>query len=343
MKLAARTALAESLLADDAVAAQVGRAFFSRHPEWKARFGTAGQQRCVEDTRFHISYLAAAVQAGAPVIFADYATWCGEMLAARKIERSHLLEHLELLQEHLYRRDADGPGDRHELLDTTFELAREALSVETIPDASREEEHTPLQLSYISNALAGDRKGAWGLIHQFIEDGVSVADIYVDVLLWAQRRLGALWATTDITVAHEHMASAVTQSVIARLYAHIPGQRSRGRVLIAGVEGEQHSLPAQFAADLLELNGWDVVFLGTNMPSHDVLDMIDSERPDVVGLSITMPIHLTRTVELARQIRERYTSLPVVIGGRAAPPASALADELDVSIAGDIGIFESFG
>jgi hypothetical protein len=91
MELALRTKLADTLLADDSLAARVTEAFFSRHPEWEARFGPRGRRRCTEDAKHHLSFLAGAVQAGSAGIFAEYAVWCGAMLAARGIDSAHLI------------------------------------------------------------------------------------------------------------------------------------------------------------------------------------------------------------------------------------------------------------
>jgi methanogenic corrinoid protein MtbC1 len=164
-----------------------------------------------------------------------------------------------------------------------------------------------------------------------------VEAIYRDVLLWTQRRLGELWAAATISVAQEHMASAVTQSTIARLYAEIPGDRTAGRALIAGVEGELHVLPAQLASDLLELEGWDVAFVGTHVPQASVITAIEAEHPDVLGLSTTMGFNLPRTVALATAVRRRFATLPIVLGGRAMRGTAKLGEELAVVIdeAGD--------
>jgi methanogenic corrinoid protein MtbC1 len=337
MELRERTALAESLLADDALPARVTDAFLSRHPEWEVRFGAAARRRCTEDARFHRSFLAGAVQAGRPEIFADYIAWCAGMLGARDIDPAHLAEYLDLLEEQL------PTGGRQGLVAEAFALARALLAQERpapdeVPHAAR-----PEQLAYLSAALAGRRLEAWEAIQLARRRGVELGGVYRDVLVWTQRRLGDLWAAGKITVAQEHMASAVTQSVLGRLFAEIPGGRAAGRAVLAGVEDELHVLPAHLAADLLELDGWNVAFVGTHVPQASVVSAIEAERPDVVGLSTTMAFNLPKTVALVLTVRERFPSLPIVLGGRALVGASALAKELGVQIdpTGDGAAFRS--
>ena len=332
MDLASRSAVSQSLLADETLAARITEAFFSRHPEWEARFGAAGRRRCTEDARFHLSFLAGAVQAGSPAIFAEYATWCADMLAVRKIDRAHLLEHFDLLEEHLDLGDAG-----RALVGETIAAARLALSRGSAFVIERTDERTPLRLAYLSGALAGRRGEAWEATREAIRQGLSVADVYRDLVLWAQRHLGELWVGAAITVAQEHMASAVTQSVIARLYAEIPGDRPAGRALVAGVEGELHALPAQLASDLLELDGWDVAFVGTHVPLQSVLAAIEAEKPDVLGLSTTMGFNLPKLVALVAAVRAKFATLPIVVGGRAMRGALALSTELSLAVDGGDG------
>jgi methanogenic corrinoid protein MtbC1 len=337
--LATRSALAASLLADDGLSARVCDVLLARHSDEESRYGAGGRHRCIEDGRFHVSFLAGAVQANAPDLYAEHIVWCAEMLESRGIERGHLLEYLLLLEEHLpYRNDDNGVVSR------TLAAARLALGRHAPGPVDRPDESTPLRLAYLSAALAGRRGDAWEVTREAKRAGVSLPDIYRHIVLWAQRRLGELWATAKISVAQEHMASAVTQSILSRLYAEIPGERAAGRVLLAGVEGELHVLPAQLAADFLELDGWDVAFAGTHVPDSAVLAAIETERPDVLGLSTTMVFNVPKTVALVLAVRRRFTTLPIVLGGRACNGAVELAKELSVEVGpgGDDAVFRQF-
>jgi methanogenic corrinoid protein MtbC1 len=249
------------------------------------------------------------------------------------------VEHLDLMEEQL-----PETGEGSGLVAEAFNTARAALARPGGAAGQAPEAPTPEQLAYLSAALAGRRGDAWEATRLARSRGLELAAVYRDVLLWTQRRLGELWASAEITVAEEHMASAVTQSILARLFAEIPGDRAAGRALLAGVEGELHVLPAQFAADLLELDGWDVAFVGTHVPQASVLSAIEAERPDVLGLSATMAFNLPKTVALVEAVRAKFPSLPIVLGGRALRGGAILAEELDVRIdlAGDGAAFRPF-
>ena len=102
--------------------------------------------------------------------------------------------------------------------------------------------------------------------------------------------IGRLWQTNQITVAREHMATAITQYVMAQLFPLL-GQSegaSRGRVVVAGVQGELHQIGAMMVSDVLESDGWQVRFLGSNMPHSGILETMEQEAASVLCISTTI-------------------------------------------------------
>jgi hypothetical protein len=68
---AGRLALARTLRGlRERVAESVTDEFFARHPDWLARYGEAGRRHGAADARFHMDFLAGAVEAGSPLPFA---------------------------------------------------------------------------------------------------------------------------------------------------------------------------------------------------------------------------------------------------------------------------------
>ena len=95
---------------------------------------------------------------------------------------------------------------------------------------------------YLALQLAGERAAArWLLLQDGLNAGLSVAELYRSVLEPAQYRVGDLWQTNEINVAREHLATAVTEAVMADLAASAPHRSDTAmRVLVACAEGEMH-------------------------------------------------------------------------------------------------------
>jgi methanogenic corrinoid protein MtbC1 len=158
------------------------------------------------------------------------------------------------------------------------------------------------------------------LILKAARTSMTVRELYLGVIQPSQRELGALWETGQITVAQEHVVTAITQSVISQLYSQFPfGSRNGLRALIACAPGELHELGARMVADFLELEGWDVVFLGASTPIPDVIRAVLEHKSHVFGISATIAFNLPAAVELISGMREKSNTHPVkiVAGGRA--------------------------
>lgn len=103
-------------------------------------------------------------------------------------------------------------------------------------------------------------------------------------------RIGCLWSEGAITVADEHLATALTHRVLASVYGSSLGYVTvrPGRILLATVEGQRHSLGLRMAADVLELGGYEVIYLGGDVPLDSLVDTVAARDPDLVGLSSTL-------------------------------------------------------
>jgi MerR family transcriptional regulator, light-induced transcriptional regulator len=204
------------------------------------------------------------------------------------------------------------------------------------PQAGLTEPMAYLTEHYLALQLAGERGAARQLIlRDGLAAGASVEDLYLRVLQPAQHRIGELWQHNQITVAREHLATAVTGSVVAELAAAAPrAPTTEYSALVACVEGELHDLGARMVADLLELDGFVVRFLGANVPTDSLLEMLQAERPRLLVLSATMSERLSQLREAITGVRRLGGGqLPVFVGGQALAWVPNPARGLDVELA----------
>ena len=190
-----------------------------------------------------------------------------------------------------------------------------------------------LVTQYLDAQLAGDRNEALRVvIGKGLHAGVAPEALYLEVVGAAQEELGRLWEQGRITVADEHQASAISQFVLAQLYPHLARAPGNGKpVLVACVPGELHEMAARIASDFLEAAGFEVRYLGANVPTNTLVAHFTRYRPVLVALSATMAAHfaaLRRTIRRLRRAGGR--DLTIVAGGflEGAPPE--LPPHLDV-------------
>lgn len=188
---------------------------------------------------------------------------------------------------------------------------------------------------YLQAQLAGDQRAALAIIRGAVEGGLAVAQLQDQVIRLAQLEIGRLWQENKLSVAHEHMATAISQIALALLFERARSAPSRGvRVLVACVQGEQHDFPARLVADHLELAGFEVRFLGANVPTSSLVTFIEAERPDVLALSLTMSFNAGGLRDAVSAARERYPRLPIVAGGHALSWAPSLGRTLGIHVSG---------
>jgi len=326
-----RVALADKLrYLKPAIAELVTTEFFQRHPDWVARYGERGRKLGIEDACFHLDFLAGALEAGSVTPFEDYVRWTARMLGARNIAAHFVAETLEQIESalasHLTVPEAEYV--------TSFTVAGR-LACSGPPGEDRAEAgKVGLALVgslFLQAILKNQRKAAVTVVLEALRSGHLVNDIYVEVLQESLYQVGRLWESNQITVAEEHMATAITQYVMAQLYLHLPPPtQTRGSMVITGVAGELHQVGANMVADVLDAQGYDVRFLGTNMPHSGIVHAIEEHDADVLGVSATMLFNIPHVVEPIKEVRAKLgeRSPRVVFGGAAFRSLPSLTAEL---------------
>ncbi|MCY1040653.1 cobalamin-dependent protein [Corallococcus sp. bb12-1] len=200
--------------------------------------------------------------------------------------------------------------------------------------------HTPaistLRERYLAAQLSGNRQEALRLVvDEGLLCGVPLQDLHLEVIQASQYEIGRLWQENRISVAQEHMATAISQFVLAHLYRHLPRDPSNGKVvMMACVEGELHEVGARMASDFLEMAGFDVRFIGANVPADHLARMVRETPPHLLALSITMPFHMPQVREAVLKVREVSPRLPIAVGGLAFDWGPVLKEELGVAFFG---------
>ncbi|OBH22793.1 cobalamin-binding protein [Mycobacterium sp. E1715] len=162
-----------------------------------------------------------------------------------------------------------------------------------------------------------DEYAAAATVFAAMEAGMTPEDVLLEVIAPVQHKVGAEWAANRISVAQEHAASAINDRVIAALAHHAAGKVSShgGRVTLACVDGEWHALPARLLAEVLRLRGWQVDFLGAQVPTPHLVAHLHQHGPDVVALSCSIPTRLPNAH--AAIVACQSAGFPVLAGGAA--------------------------
>ncbi|MDQ1378743.1 MAG: hypothetical protein QOE15_2916 [Acidimicrobiaceae bacterium] len=177
------------------------------------------------------------------------------------------------------------------------------------PTAVTQEEAGP----YVERLLEGDLDGARHQIEALLAHH-SPRQIILDVLVPAQAEIGRRWEDNRCSVADEHVATSITDSMLAQVGAAAPPPTGDATIAVSCVEGDWHVLPARMAAELLRTEGYRVRFLGGSLPADHLERYLAELQPAAVCLSCSLPLFLpgaVRSVEAAHR-----AGIPVMAGGR---------------------------
>ena len=170
---------------------------------------------------------------------------------------------------------------------------------------------------FLKSLLEGDRVMASDIIYNLTVKNHTINDIYENVIRRALYDVGVLWEEGKISVATEHLSSAIVESILNELYSKIISRYRTDKIVVAAsVEKEVHQIGIKMVSDVFEMNGWNVHFLGADTPSKDLLKFIDTVNPGIVALSVSIYFHYPELLKIIETIRKKHPLLTIIIGGQ---------------------------
>ena len=173
-------------------------------------------------------------------------------------------------------------------------------------------------LEFLDALLGGDRFRCTRSVQELLAGGFGLKVLYVQVFQRAMYRVGELWEHQRISVAVEHLATAIVERMLALVQAQVfTGPYRKRKAVIACVADEYHQLGGRMVADFFELHGWRGYFLGANTPLPDLMCLIDERQPDMLGLSLSIYFNLPALLRALDAVTAAHSKLPILIGGQA--------------------------
>ena len=104
---------------------------------------------------------------------------------------------------------------------------------------------------------------------------------------------------------------------LAHIAAGTVNEESAGaaKILMATVKGDVHDIGKNIVGVVLGCNGYDIIDLGVMVPADKILDTAQREQVDIIGLSGLITPSLDEMVHVAREMKRRGMTQPLMIGG----------------------------
>jgi len=153
-----------------------------------------------------------------------------------------------------------------------------------------------------------------------VTDKESLENFYDRIVTYSMYEVGLLWQKGLISVSQEHLASSVVMKVMSYLYSNfVLIENTKGKAIITASVSQHHELGARMVSDVLELDGWDVKFVGANVSNDELIEIIKEVKPTFIGISVTLVLNIDNTKNLIAQIRSdpNLESIKILVGGNA--------------------------
>lgn len=327
--LASSAVIERYLALRDAAIAHAFAASSAAYPELLRQLGQRGREACAEDIGYHLDFLRPVLETGDLSSFSAYLGWLSDVLFRRDIPADSLPRSLDDLAEFF----ATALGSSGAPVVAALTAGKVALASGVA--APTYDQPCPLPWgeagAFCDAVLRGERREASALFSAALERGQSLSEAAVHVIQPALYAVGRRWQENRVSVAQEHLATALAQTVMSQGFARFATAPDNGRrALFACMAGNQHTVGLRMVADAFEFDGWTAHYLGANTPLPSLIAQVRELRPHLVGLSASLPYHLRGLREAINALRVAFADdcPQLAVGGLVFNQFPLLADAL---------------
>jgi len=176
-----------------------------------------------------------------------------------------------------------------------------------------------LAKNYAKAAVQGDENACGEILDVAFRAHMPLLDIYQDVLSPAMTLVGTWYKVEAIDEAQEHMASAITERMMARtVQVTGPARRTNKTAILGCPPNSWHVIGLRMISDYLRFCGWKTLFLGANVPERSFVTAVQQHRPHMVLVSCSSNEGIEDTASLVRalnSIRSKRNYFSIGVGG----------------------------
>jgi corrinoid protein of di/trimethylamine methyltransferase len=181
--------------------------------------------------------------------------------------------------------------------------------------------------------IEGNQQSAKDNAQKAIDEEMDPLKAVDDGLSKGMEVVGAQFENGDVFLPELLMAADAFNAAMEILGPVIEANKQktskRGTVLLATVKGDQHNIGKNIVATVLETNGFEVVDIGIDQSTLNIIEAAQKHNVDVIGLSSVM----TTTMPYQKEVINTLTEMGlrenffVLVGG--GPVSQNWADEIN--------------
>ena len=165
--------------------------------------------------------------------------------------------------------------------------------------------------------INGERDGVVALVERALAEGLTPLQVSNEGFLPGLEEVGRRFEKNVFFLPQVMQAADTMHTGFARLKEEMKGQalESRGRILMATVEGDIHDIGKNIVCTLLENHGFTVFDLGKNVSAATIVAKAREFGVDAVGLSALMTTTMSEMDNVIRKLKAVGIRAFTMIGG----------------------------
>jgi DNA-binding transcriptional MerR regulator/methylmalonyl-CoA mutase cobalamin-binding subunit len=145
----------------------------------------------------------------------------------------------------------------------------------------------------------------------------SIEKVTINVICPILVEIGEMWGNNEITIAHEHYATQYLRTKIGMILTNLQSDPLLPKVITVCGPRETHELGLLIFTLYLRRKGYQVIYLGTGIPTKDLNAVVKETSPKYLFISCTMAENINETLETVTEIEKSNENLMIGLGGNA--------------------------
>ncbi|MHA1989264.1 MAG: cobalamin B12-binding domain-containing protein [Promethearchaeota archaeon] len=177
-----------------------------------------------------------------------------------------------------------------------------------------------------------EQEKALELAQQAIDEGLNLLEVVEKGFGEGIRKVGDLWDEGEFFLPELMRGAQIMQEAIDVLTPRIQeggqSRRTRGKVIMATIEGDIHSIGKTIVGTILQANGFEIIDLGVDVKAEKIVEEAIKQEANLIGVSTL----LTTTMKTQKKVIDLLTEknlrskIKVMLGGAPVTEKWALED-----------------
>ena len=181
--------------------------------------------------------------------------------------------------------------------------------------ANREKYIKKIKKNFFDLLIHGEIDEVYRIYKEFTKDN-TLSTFYQNILRPVLYTIGDMWDSKKLDVGDEHIASNTVLRLLEIIKKEMrPRITKEKTILICTPYSENHIIPCLMLETFLSIRGYEIINLAPSVPMISILNQIQSKKPDLVLISITLIDHLQSAKRMIDKIKK--TKTPILVGGQA--------------------------